>query len=127
MLQVFYLDVAMTIQVCFKSILHMLQRSDGCCRGDETLGRRRGATEDRGAAGDGVMVRGEERGGLDEGAQPGWVSGTGWVTGGRTRSLAGDLKRAWGHPRCDVGVGVGAASRRGPEASHADTDIDKHK
>jgi hypothetical protein len=29
---VFYLDVAMTIQVCFNSILHMLQRSDGCCR-----------------------------------------------------------------------------------------------
>jgi hypothetical protein len=38
MFHVFHLDVAITIQVCFHSILHMLQRSNGCCRGDETLG-----------------------------------------------------------------------------------------
>ena len=60
MFYVFYLDVAMTIYVCFKSILYMLQRSNGCCRGEETLGKRRGAAEiERG--GDGAAVRGAAR------------------------------------------------------------------
>jgi hypothetical protein len=58
MLQAFHLNVAMTIQVCLKSILHMLQQSDGCCRGDETLGRERNAAEDGGAVGDGAAARG---------------------------------------------------------------------
>ena len=76
--KVFHLDVAMTIQICFNIILYMLQRSDGCCRGDETLGRRRGATEDGGAAGEGRGAAGEdrgmagmERGGLDAGGAAG--------------------------------------------------------
>jgi hypothetical protein len=47
MFHVFYLDVAMTIQVYFNSILHMLQRSDGCCRGDKTLGRGKGHGRDK--------------------------------------------------------------------------------
>jgi hypothetical protein len=36
MFHVFHLDVAMTIQVYFNSILHMLQWSNECCRGDGT-------------------------------------------------------------------------------------------
>jgi hypothetical protein len=47
MFYVFHLDVAMTIQVCFKSILHMLQWSDECCRGDETLRQSKGYSRDR--------------------------------------------------------------------------------
>jgi hypothetical protein len=63
MFHVFHLDVAMTIYVCFKSILHILQWSDRCCRGDETLGRgkgrrRQGVADDRGAWG---RRRGEGR------------------------------------------------------------------
>jgi hypothetical protein len=56
--------------VCFKSILHMLQRSDGYCRGDKTLGRGRGATETErdggwGATRDGAVARGGARRGRD--------------------------------------------------------------
>jgi hypothetical protein len=68
----------------------MLQRSDGCCRGDETLGRGRDAPRQRGGGwgrskgwcrGEARSaarwveergVAGKERGGLDAGAQPGW-------------------------------------------------------
>ena len=98
MLQPFHLDVAMTIEACFKSILHLLQRSDGCCRGDETLGREKGRVRDKAQRRIGAR-RGEERGGLDEGAKPGWVSGTGWVTCGRTQSLARDGSRVAGRDR----------------------------
>jgi hypothetical protein len=45
MLQAFHLDAAMPIQVCFKSIMYMLQHSNGCCKGDEILGQERGVTE----------------------------------------------------------------------------------
>jgi hypothetical protein len=37
----------MIIHVCFKSIPHMLQRLDGCCKGDETLGQGKGRDRDR--------------------------------------------------------------------------------
>jgi hypothetical protein len=55
-----------TIHVCFNNILHMLQQTDECCRGDETLGRERGTLEiehdgGRGVAGDGAVVRGGAR------------------------------------------------------------------
>ena len=65
MLHVFHLNVAMTIQVCFNSILYKLQWLDGCCRGDEMLGQGKGhgrdsAAEDQGAAGM-APRRGEER------------------------------------------------------------------
>jgi hypothetical protein len=43
----FHLNVAMTIHVCFKSILHVLQQSNECCRGDETLGWEKGRGRDR--------------------------------------------------------------------------------
>ena len=83
MFYMFHLDVAMTIQVCFNSILHMLRRSDGCCRGDETLGHGKGraprqsAVEDGGTAemasrrGEERGVTGDERGGLDAGGVTG--------------------------------------------------------
>jgi hypothetical protein len=90
MFHVFHLDVAITIQECFNSILYMLQRLDGCCRGDETLGQGKGAAETEHGGGpgrdrDGATARGgarrDRRGarhgggrsmmGLTPGAQPG--------------------------------------------------------
>ena len=81
MFQVFHLDVAMTIQVCFNSILHMLRWSDGCCRGDETLGREKGRVRDKAQRRIGAR-RGEECGGLDVGGTTGmgiesWMVGHG--------------------------------------------------
>ena len=85
MFYVFHLDVAMTIQVYFNSILHMLQRSDGCCRGDGTLGQGKGRGGGRGRDRDGVVARGGARRGggrnavgLTPGPQPGWGLSRGW-------------------------------------------------
>jgi hypothetical protein len=64
----FHLDGAITIQEYFNN------RSDGCCRGDETLGRGKGArprqsTAKNGGATGMVPWRGEERGVAGEGVQ----------------------------------------------------------
>jgi hypothetical protein len=44
--------------VCFKYFSCFRRMFDGCCRGDETLGRRRGVAEDEGVAEDGATARG---------------------------------------------------------------------
>ena len=84
MSHVFRLDVVMIIQVCFNSTLHMLQWSDGCCKGDDTIGLGKGNGRDRawwrtGArrrwrhiVGRSAVWRGKERGGLDAGGATGW-------------------------------------------------------
>ena len=82
MSHVFRLDVVMIIQVCFNSKLHMLQRSDGCCKGDETLGLGKGNGRGRARWRTGAR-RGKERGGLD--AQGGGNQDKDRVVDGRTR------------------------------------------
>ena len=137
---VFHLDVVMTIQVCFNSILHMLQWSDRCCRGDETLRRGRDATEIEHGGRQGVTrmaprrgeergVAGKERGGLDTrgaagmGIESRMVGHGHWCGTGRRRadaiSLARDLMRARG-VRCETVAGIGAASRHGLRAGRPD-------
>jgi hypothetical protein len=123
MFHVFQLYVAMTIHVCFNSILHMLEQSDGCCRGDEMLGQGKGRDRDRAwrrteCDGNGAIARGGAwRGGgrstadMTLGAQPGWGSSRGWsnavtgagsITGGWTRfaSVGSDAKQLLASELC---------------------------
>jgi hypothetical protein len=88
MFHVCHLDVAMTIQICFNSIMHMLQRSNGCCRGDETLERGKG--------------HGRDRARRKTGARQGWRHGEGRNTAwlGKERS----------------GFDIGGATRMGIES-----------
>ena len=103
MFHVFNLDVTITIQVCFNSILHMLQRSNGCCRGDDTLGQGKGVAETARGGGRGarrgwrhwegrsavrqgrsVAWRGKECSGLDTGGATGMGMGIESRTVGRS-------------------------------------------
>ena len=131
MSHVFRLDVVMIIQVCFNSTLHMLQWSDGCCKGDDTIGLGKGNGRDRawwrtGArlrwrhiVGRSAVWRGKERGRLDAGGATGWGLCYGrrgcnrdrdQVTDGRLRSLAWD--RSW-VAGCDFVAGRGSDASAG--------------
>jgi hypothetical protein len=82
MVHVFHLDVAMTIQICF-NMCCKLQQSDGCCRGDGTLGQGKGRGRDKARRRTGarrgwrydeersVAWREKERGELDAGGATG--------------------------------------------------------
>jgi hypothetical protein len=94
----------------------MLQWSDGCCRGDETLGRGKGHDREQSAMYDGGAAamapqRGEECSELEAGAQLGLDR----VMGGRMRSLSRDGSRAVGHDSLravsDVSTGASDATR----------------